>query len=98
MTEETEWREAARGRGSVVFSLLLDTVIIVASLVCRWVVLAVLAHLFAPRDQQNFVVLWLERVSNYGIVAAATIFTTFDLVKIIVRSCKSLMRTVKANE
>ena len=84
-------------RGSVILSILLDTLVIVTAIGSRWVLLNMFQRL-VPSEQHTFAFAWLERISDYGLVLTALVFTVFDLLKVIVRSFKGLKADIFATE
>lgn len=86
-----------RDRGSAIFTLLLDTLVILTAVVGRWLIIAVIDWA-SPIEQRSFVVTSLEKISDYGIVLTAVVFAVFDLAKVIVRAYKSFARTLKDEE
>jgi hypothetical protein len=86
--------EGARERAGVVATLVLDTTIVVTALLSRWAILKIISVL-SPVSERTFVVVWLERISDVGIVLTGLVFTAFDFLKVIVRSWKSFLRTAR---
>ena len=76
----------------LVATLILDSAIIAVAFLCRAALLALVLLLAPPenqRDIQNFAVVALELILEFGLVGTAVIHVSFDLAKRIRNSYRS---------
>jgi hypothetical protein len=91
---DSETKAAVRERGSLVLGILLDTLVSVVLIGCRWVLLHALSFL-TPEEQKSWTIIWFTWISDAGLIVTALAFFAFGVGKLLVRGWKSFRETMR---
>jgi hypothetical protein len=85
---DSETKAAVKERGSLILGLLLDTLVSLTAVGCRWLLLWAVGNL-SPEEQKGWVLQSLFHIFDFGLIATAALYFVFGVMKLIVRGWKS---------